>query len=142
MQLVRQDHWRILAVAFLLAFCAFGCGKGHKPVRGIVIFEDGQPLTKGIVVFESMQSNRPITARGEIQPDGSYQLGTDRPEDGVPSGKYRVLITPIVENPDAPEPLAFDKRYTGFQSSGLEFEVKSGTNEYPIKLARAGKPRR
>jgi hypothetical protein len=126
----------------LFVLMAYGCGKGYQPVRGTVTFEDGKPVPGGMIVFESLGEEHPITARGEIQPDGSFELGTDNPEDGVRPGKYQVLVTQRVENPDAVVPLPFDSRYTSFKTSGLEFEVKSGVNQYPIKLARAPKSRR
>src|SRR5437899_2247879 len=86
---------RILPVALVLALgAAVGCGKGLYPVRGKVTLEDGTPLAKGLVVFESTQEKSPITARGDIQADGSYQLSTAKPGDGVPTGKYRALVSP------------------------------------------------
>jgi hypothetical protein len=117
-----------------------------QPVRGKVTLEDGTVLTQGMVVFESTESEKPITARGDIQADGSYELSTHKPGDGVPPGKYRVLIAPRIdlEEIDAPnrKPPLFDKSYTNFSTSGLEFEVKPGANEFVIQVARPGKARR
>jgi hypothetical protein len=139
--LMRQLR-RLAPLTLLFTVATLGCGKGYHPVRGTVTLEGGQPVANGIVVFESTGDEHPITARGEIQPDGRFELGTDNPEDGVRAGKYRVLVTQRVENPDAVLAPAFDSRYTSFKTSGLEFEVKPGTNEYQIKLARASKLRR
>jgi len=138
---MRSTILRVLPATLLLLVGAAGCGKGYQRVQGKVTFEDGAPLTKGMVVFEGL-GEAPVTARGDVGRDGSYRLGTDRPGDGVPPGKYRVLITPLVENPDAPERPAFDPRYTSFATSGLEFEVKAGQNDYPIQVSRAEKGRR
>jgi hypothetical protein len=130
-------------VALAFVFATTGCGGGLQPVRGKVTLEDGSPVTKGMVVFESLDSEKPITARGDIQADGSYELSTYRAGDGARPGKYRVLIAPRVdpEEIDAPHPTppAFDKRYTDFRTSGLELEVKAGANELPIQVARPGK---
>jgi hypothetical protein len=106
-----------------------------------VTLADGQPLTKGLVIFEGKEGDKPVSARGDIQPDGSYRLSTHRPGDGAPPGKYQVLISPRIDV-DAPEPLPFDSRYTDFKTSGLSFEVTAGSNDYPIRLDRAGKGRR
>jgi hypothetical protein len=78
-------------------------------------------------------------ARGEIRPNGGYQLSTRQLGDGVPPGKYRVLINPVdlSDKPDEEKDLPFDIKYTKFETSGLEFEVKPESNDFPIKLTRA-----
>jgi hypothetical protein len=132
----------LVPLTIVLLLSLSGCGKSYYAVHGKVTYPDGKPVSKGIVVFESMESDAPISARGDIQPDGTYKLSTERPGDGVPAGKYRVLITPRVENPDAPERVPFDKRFTDFKTSGLQFEVRSGDNNFPIEVTRAGPDRR
>jgi hypothetical protein len=132
---------RVLAAAAFLLPGAVGCGPRLYPVHGMVTFPDGKPLTEGMVVFESTGAAKPITARGEVQADGRYELGTYKPHDGVLAGKYRVLVAPksdpnAVDKPAKPPPI--DPRYTRFDSSGLEFEVTSGPNEFPIKVTRPG----
>jgi hypothetical protein len=131
--------WRLLPAA-LLILLGTGCGNGSYPVRGKVTYADGTPVTMGIVVFESKDAAKAVTARGDIQPDGTYQLGTQKPGDGAPAGTYRVLVTPRVENPDAPE-VTFDRRFADFKTSGLEFEVKPGSNDYPIQVTKPAKGR-
>jgi len=118
-----------------------GCGR-YAAVGGKVTLDDGTPVSSGTVVFESTDEAKAISARGEIQTDGSYQLSTDRPGDGVLPGKYRVLVAPPPPNPDLPPvKVVFDSRYSEFATSGLEFEVKSGSNDYPIKLTKAANGR-
>lgn len=134
-------------VVLLLLLGAAGCASKLQPVRGKVVFPDGKPLTEGLVVFEpEQQGNSPISARGEIQADGSYQLSTYKPGDGALPGKYRVLVAPKNDLNDADKPRQpppFDPRYMAFDSSGLEFEVQSGANEFPIELTRGStKPQR
>lgn len=137
--------WRIaraMPVAIVLA-CAAGCGSSLHPVQGKVTLEDGTPITKGMVVFESTEGSK-TTARGDIQADGSYKLSTNKPGDGAPAGKYRVLVSaPVdlsqIDRGGTPPPGAFDKRFSDFNTSGLEFEVKSGANDIPIKVTRPGK---
>jgi hypothetical protein len=105
-----------------------------------VTLEDGTPLTKGLVVFEAA-GGKGVTARGEIQADGRYQLGTLKPGDGVPAGRYRVLINPLDLSavPDEQKELPFDHKYLKFETSGLEYEVKAGSNEYPIQLSKGSR---
>jgi hypothetical protein len=129
-----------VAVALLLLGLA-GCGSGLCPARGRVTYADGKPVTAGMVVFESKEQEPPVTARGEIQSDGSFALGTHRPGDGVPPGKYRVLVAPKFD-PNAvdraPPPPPFHPRYSNFKESGLEFEVTAaGPNDFPIQVSKA-----
>ena len=133
-------------VALALALLgAAGCGARLVPVRGKVTFPDGAPLTEGMVVFESVGGDRPVTARGEVRPDGGYVLGTYRPGDGVPPGRYRVLVAPR-SDPNAvdkaPRPPPFDPRFADFKTSGLEVEVTPDTTDYPIQVTPAPKARR
>ncbi len=134
---------RAAAVALVL-LAAAGCGPKLYPVRGKVTLADGQPVTEGMVVFERKgEAKEAVTARGEIQADGSYRLSTHRPGDGVPAGTYRVLVAPKFD-PNAvdraPKPPPFDPRYAEFGTSGLEFEVKAGgPDEFPITVKKKGR---
>jgi hypothetical protein len=108
-----------------------------------VTYPDGQPVTAGTVVFESKDSSKPVTARGDIQSDGRFRLGTHKPGDGALPGKYRVLVAPkydpnAVDRPAKPPP--FDPRFADFKTSGLEFEVTAaGPNEFPIQVKQTGR---
>jgi hypothetical protein len=129
----------------LLLLGVIGCGPRLYPVRGKVTYPDGKPLTEGLVVFESKGEERPVTSRGEIHPDGSYELSTSRPGDGALAGKYRVLVAPktdpnAVDLPSRPPP--FDPRYANFDTSGLEYQVGSGPNDFPIQVSPAKTARR
>jgi len=130
------------ALVALLLLCVAGCGR-YYPVHGTVTYADGTPVTEGLVVFERQEGGTAITARGEIQPDGSYRLSTAKPGDGVPPGKYRVLVAPKTDlnDVDKPRPAPFDPSYTEFNTSGLEFEVKPDATEFPIRVTKPGKRR-
>jgi hypothetical protein len=125
---------------WLALLLAAGCGPRLCRVHGKVTLEDGTPVTKGLVVFEAV-GGQPVSARGEIQADGSYQLSTHRPGDGVPPGRYRVLINPMDLSavPDEQKQLVFDIKYLKLETSGLEYEVKPGSNEYAITLSKPRK---
>jgi hypothetical protein len=131
---------RAAAVALVLLLGAVGCGPKLCSVRGKVTYGDGQPVTEGMVVFERKGEEKPVTARGEIQADGSYRLSTHKPDDGAPPGTYRVLVAPK-SDPNAVDraakPPPFDPRYADFKTSGLEFEVKAGgPNDFPITVKK------
>jgi hypothetical protein len=145
MSRTRFWRWQVRAVVWGLLAATLGCGAKLYPVGGRVTFPDGKPLTEGMVVFEGQGPENAVTARGEVRADGSYELSTYKPGDGVPPGKYRVLVAPksdpnAVDRPAKAPP--FDKRYADFKTSGLEWEVKPGVEEYPIRVTRPGKPRR
>jgi hypothetical protein len=98
---------------------------------------DGKPAVDCQVVFEGPEGGKAISARGDVQADGSFQLSTSQPGDGVPLGKYRVQINPPpLLNAEAPIALPFSAKYGDFSTSGLEFEVKAGVNDFPIQLTR------
>ena len=123
-----------------LILAAFGCDAGRKTyhVEGTVLFEDGKPaksLVGGLVSFESVadQSN----ASGEIRANGSYRLMSTTGVDGVPAGKYRVLVMPPEpRDPDHPPPSELPDRYRSYERSGIEVMVEEKPNSIPIKLRR------
>jgi hypothetical protein len=114
-----------------------GCGRGLHPVQGKVTLPDGTPVAGAMVEFEGEEGNKDITPRGDVQADGSYRLGTYKPGDGAPAGKYRVLVVPPpMVNAEAPNPSPFNARFSDFNASGLEFEVKPGKNEFSITVTK------
>ena len=124
-----------LAATVLVAFA--GCGPGLAPVRGKVTLPDGKPASGSQVVFESEQGGRPVSARGDVHEDGSYELSTFKPGDGVPPGKYRVQVNPPpVMNAEAAQRPPFNAKYSDYSKSGLEFEVKAGGNDFAIQLTK------
>jgi hypothetical protein len=119
-------------------WCFSGCGMGLEPVRGKVTLPDGKPAAGSQVVFESEQDGKKISARGDVREDGSFELSTFKPGDGVPPGRYKVQVNPPpVVNAEGPNTSPFHAKFSNFQTSGLEFEVKSGAkNEFPIQVTR------
>ena len=111
-----------------------GCS-GKVNVHGKVTFPDGQPLTKGAVVFQ----NELTMVQGDLQKDGTYSLGMLKNGDGCKPGQYQVFITGAVEvelpppreNASAPEidvkttPL-IDKKMMLPETSGLTCVVEKG----------------
>lgn len=108
------------------------------PVHGKVTLADGKPAAGSQVVFESDQAGKKTTARGDVQADGSFELSTFKPGDGVPPGKYKVQVNPPpMVNAEAAYVSPFNAKYTNFATSGLEFEVKRGAkNDYPIQVTK------
>lgn len=137
-----HKHSRVILIVGL-SVAAVGCSEGRYPVHGTVTREDGAPVKESMVVFESMDRQPNITARADVGANGEFELGTGAPGDGAPAGKYRVKVTQLVSNPDEPPQVTFDPSFSDFNTSGLEFEVKPGPNDFPIKVTRArGKNRK
>lgn len=128
---------RLLVAVCLLTLC--GCG-GLYPVQGTVTLDNGTPLSQGMVVFENVDGT--TMGRGTLQSDGSFQLSTQNPNDGLKPGRYKVLINPMdmSDVPDEQKKLPFDVKYTRFQTSGLEVEIKAEPNQVPLKLTRPARP--
>jgi hypothetical protein len=129
---------RVAGLALVLALAA-GCGSANTyPVRGKVIFKDGAPLPGGQVVFRPVDEKLQVSARGDIQPDGRFALGTYKEGDGAVPGKYQALINPPVP-PKVKEkgnPQIIHPRFRNYETSGLEFDVKRGTNDFNIEVDR------
>ncbi|MGI6402362.1 MAG: hypothetical protein ACOX0A_09720 [Thermoguttaceae bacterium] len=74
------------SLALLLVFT--GCS-GRCQVKGTVKMADGTPLTVGVVNFTDGE----VVLRGEIKRDGTYQMRTFKPGDGIDPGRYNVYLT-------------------------------------------------
>ena len=129
---------RASTLIVLVVLCGMaGCGPGLYPVRGKVVYEDGSPMPEGFVVAEMKEGDEVVMMRGEIHPDGTFQLGTLRPGDGAHPGKYRVLVTGRARTPAEEHlPPVIDTKFTSFETSGLSVEVQKAPNEYTFKVTR------
>jgi hypothetical protein len=134
--------YRALVVIGLV--CCAGCGGSNTyPVRGKLVWPDGSPITElagGSVQFESEKLTPNVSARGEIQEDGTFRLGTNKPDDGAPAGEYKVLVMqPLNEASDHPQPKAkiVHERFANFNTSGLRATVEPKSNDITLKLERA-----
>ncbi len=76
--------------AMLLA--ATGCGVGHTPISGIVTV-DGQPQGELVISFVPVESGG-LTAIGRADEAGRFRMGTEKPNNGVKPGKYKVTVSP------------------------------------------------
>ena len=139
---VRFQGWAELVMLCLGAFLA-GCVDGDRlptyPVTGEVLLSDGTPLKGGWIILESPEAG--LAARGVIQTDGTFQLGTYEQSDGAVAGKQRLAITPAPPegyDPDqASAPALIHQRYLHMDTSGLEFEViPDGDNHFEITLEK------
>jgi hypothetical protein len=89
---------RALAVACLaLAAGLVGCGDGRGvklyPVCGKVLYK-GAPADGAEVTFypKGDAGKDAVRPSGKVRPDGTFALGSFRPDDGAPAGEYGVLV--------------------------------------------------
>lgn len=139
---------RHLLLRSLALILLVGCGSGGVrtyPVGGTVTFPDGTPLAGGLVQFRSVTGEHRVGARGAIQEDGSYQLGTFESGDGVVEGDHEALVTPPPFEGDRDEvrfvPEIIDRKHTSFATSGLRYTVLTdgGENQFDIIVERPGR---
>ena len=108
----RNDAGATLCVALCFACAMFsGCNRGSAmyQVRGKVLNKDGSvPRGYGAVHFEpTSESTATIrkVATGAIEKDGTFELMTRKPGDGVYRGEYAITIA-IVKGASDPTPLS------------------------------------
>jgi hypothetical protein len=100
-----QPFYQWTAVLTLLAFVASalaGCGGSEKEspptyqATGTVLAADGLPVPGGMIEFRSTEG-KPVSAIGQIQPDGSFSLSTLVASTKVPgavAGHHQVIVMP------------------------------------------------
>ena len=111
-----------------------GCGGSNEQLSGKVTFEDGKPLELGTVSF----LREGFLARGDIQPDGSYTVGSISSDDGLPPGEYRVFIDgAVVEDLSTPDGVRslVDKKMTDPETSVLTHNVPEDGHTLDITVA-------
>lgn len=122
-----------IAVALLLAIA--GCsGSSHEPTYragGKISFADSTPVEGGWVSFRSLNSEKHLTARGQIQPNGTFELTTFFPGDGAVEGEHQALVTGPIAFPGRGDSVAkspppkstIDTRLSSYDTSELKFTV-------------------
>ena len=113
----------------LLCLLLFAVGCGNKcGLKGKVVYSDDQaPLEGGEICLVSDQG----IARGTIDKDGNYVVGSVKANDGLPSGNYRVYLTStelFEPSPNGGLPKRIPRiaeKYQQPETSGLTVEVKS-----------------
>jgi hypothetical protein len=132
---------RCFALAWIPALA--GCGGGPNtpyPVRGVVVYEDGQPakeLAGGSVSFTPVANLGETVASGSIEEDGTFILSYKREGDGAIAGKHHVTIEqPLIEGePDDPK-LRRPKVALDPASTVQEVTVEPKSNDITLKVKR------
>ncbi|MDR0705253.1 MAG: hypothetical protein LBF88_09720 [Planctomycetaceae bacterium] len=124
---------QILFATLIFVLLLFsGCGKFVK-FGGKVTDSNGQPYTKGYVIF----TNQQFSARGKLQPNGTYKLDSLKDGDGLAPGTYQVYLMGHQTIPiDAMHATSeLDDKYEDPSTSGLTCEVvKGGRFDFTVEL--------
>src|SRR5262245_15950666 len=117
-------------IAVLTGFLAMaGCGQSPTvPVEGQLVWPDGSPARElaGYTVEATIEGGK-VTARGDIDPEGHFRLGTFKIGDGAEPGILRVCVfppPPIEGQP--PPPVKLPARYSQPENSGLVITAERG----------------
>lgn len=133
-----------LLLSTTLAVLLGGCGprEDHPetvPVQGKVTYA-GKPVPRGTITF---QPDAGQAAVGEIQPDGSYRLGTFAQDDGAVPGHHKVTIIANTGDPTmipgsspgyVPPKDLVPKKYGQPDTSGLVADVSKEKTTYDFDL--------
>lgn len=130
---VRRSLLRIWIPIAIGSATTTGCQSELEliPVHGQVLYE-GNPLEFGSVMFQP-EGSGPL-ARGTIESDGTFVLGTKTKSDGVRPGVCRVRVTSFAaqkagqaayqEREMALGSSGIPKKYQNFGTSGIVVEVR------------------
>ena len=83
------DRFAIRFSPFLFLILLTGCGSNIKFGGRVTFSDDDSPLSGGTVCFQAGD----FFARGEIDENGNYKLGTVTVSDGIPKGTYQVFLS-------------------------------------------------
>jgi hypothetical protein len=141
-------------VACFVIACLPGCGDEADrwteqrpevhPVSGVVMF-NGERLAEAQVFFRPMGGGKP--AYGVTDQKGRFELQTFEPEDGAVEGTHQVSVrkvellepeqpvNPEGELPPLREKSLIPRRYSDFETSGLQAQVtEGGENSFTFEL--------
>ena len=133
---------QLKAISLFVGLCVAlsGCGSEKlAKVAGTVVHKR-MPVTGGTLIFSPMGKTNPgRPASAEINPDGTFVLGTVRTTDGALVGRHRVTFTPppqqlTEEQRSNPNYIAPPPAYMGLTPKTAEVEIKTGDNNIEIEL--------
>ena len=124
----------------LLGLAMAGCGGDGPPtpigamhqVKGKVKSEAGGSPTGLTIVFMQDLTNKPTarTAKGEVKADGSFELSTLVPGDGIAEGDYKIRfeVPPVIGKSKQPPP-PIPARFLDEDASGLTSTINADTTD-------------
>ena len=102
-----------------------GCGSASRAtVSGTLKSADGTPLVGSRITARNEKTGQ--SATGVAGQDGQFELGQEKPGDGLPAGDYRVVIVEDLGDWDHPQRPSIARKYGKPATSGLTLSVKPG----------------
>lgn len=137
---IKMDRPRLAWwIAAPLVATLIGCGSGspfdYVPARGVVRYEDGEPVPVGKVIFKSLAEPKGAAhARpggADLDNSGSFSSVTSyKPGDGLVPGKHKVAIMFAVD--DDGKPLVHPD-YANMSTTPLEVDTADSPFEIVVK---------
>lgn len=136
-------HPKILLLACLASCVALaGCSPKNSlelyPVHGKVM-ADKKPAVGALITFYAASSDLKLekAPSANVKPDGSFVIGTLKPEDGAPAGDYTITIIWLPSDAAASIargilPNRLPSQYGDPFKSGLKVQVKKQANELDV----------
>jgi hypothetical protein len=126
-------RWLLVVAAAFMA----GCGGSEAiQVTGAVVNADGSPVQceSGKVLFQPTATgeNAGEHATGDVKPDGTFELMTKVPGDGVKPGHYKVVLQLFKSYRDGT--LAVPKKYGDPTTTPLEATVDADHTHFEFKV--------
>jgi hypothetical protein len=107
---MQYQHAPLIGILVALLFSHTGCGPKKSeliPVRGELMYQ-GNPARGALVQFRPvMGADKPWPSgypRGEVQADGTFEIGTETSNDGAPVGEYIITVTWMVSPSGSEDP--------------------------------------
>ena len=125
---ISRSWWAGLFVVL----ASLGCSKSGLPARGVVRFEDGQPVQSGSIEFRGRETGELFA--GRISRDGSFELQDKAGTALLPQGEYEVVVVQIVLTEDLATEShqhgrTVPRRYADYNTSGLRIVNRSDRTE-------------
>jgi hypothetical protein len=125
-------------IALLAAIGCSGSEVPTVPVKGTVTLRDGTAVETGTVEFNATEGD--WTARGTIQPDGTFYLSTFTDGDGAVPGTHDAVVVQLIVTEDLPlhqhdHGPTVDPKYAHYDRAGLHYIVSSDSeNQISIQV--------
>ena len=105
------------------------------PVTGRVLF-DGVPIPGAEITLTRAKGIKGIPSVALAQADGSFQMSTYKPNDGVPVGEYKVTVVWREPRVDGIGANRLPAKYASFETTPLMVTVVKGENRLTLELQK------
>ena len=105
------------------------------PVAGKVYFE-GVPIPGAEVTLTRAKGIKGIASVAVVAADGSFQMSTYKPNDGVPVGEYKVTVVWREERADGIGANRLPAKYASVETTPLAVTVVAGDNRLTLELKK------